>query len=369
MSVSTLEKLNAIKETFEKQKLIRKVVKLSSIKIISTNLLEYKNHEFFMSDLALADLFKIMDLNKKLIGSINTSMSPDSKMKLIGILQRAISQANDKNIVIAADVNGNIQRIFSSKNNKGGASLSMDSFFEMTHEVLNIHPAFGIDHWGVNQSGVHITLKDNEKTMNVGNFKDEAFRFGLSLSNNYSHGTTIEHYTKRLVCSNGMVTNDESIRYNLQPNFSDRQWMKFYEHIDTLKKNDFASPYFSQKVTEAINTPASIAEMETGCKLLRSHSDIGKDIDLFFPESLQCEKDYRRMGVEISTLDKKQLSTHQSPCTVWDVINKVTDFASHSYNYEISSMQRTNLMISSGKLLSKKYDMKSLANVNPYSLN
>ena len=78
------------------------------------------------------------------------------------------------------------------------------------------------------------------------------------------------------------------------------------------------------------------------------------------------EADYYRVGCDLAGMTKKQLQTAPTQIPLWSVINDVTDFASHDYGYDITSMQRTHLMMKAGQMLAKTPDLQNIVTKHPY---
>ena len=63
-----------------------------------------------------------------------------------------------------------------------------------------------------------------------------------------------------------------------------------------------------------------------------------------------------------NTAQEKNAITNIS---VWDVINGVTDFASHDYGFGVSADSKLNLQVKAGSMLSaKSYDTQNLVHIS-----
>ena len=53
---------------------------------------------------------------------------------------------------------------------------------------------------------------------------------------------------------------------------------------------------------------------------------------------------------------------------MWDIINGVTDFASHDYGFEIKNPEttRNEMMVQAGGMLTKNYDTQNLLVAQPF---
>ena len=65
-------------------------------------------------------------------------------------------------------------------------------------------------------------------------------------------------------------------------------------------------------------------------------------------------------------LNHDQQKNAKTALSVWDVINGVTDFASHNYGYEMKDNSAANLQMQAGSMLCKdSYDTSNLVLVQP----
>jgi hypothetical protein len=71
------------------------------------------------------------------------------------------------------------------------------------------------------------------------------------------------------------------------------------------------------------------------------------------------ESAYNRIGIETHLLRSGQLKNAKSNMTVWELINGMTHFATHSNGFEISEYDRRGLQIQAGKLLTDEHDMSN----------
>ena len=74
------------------------------------------------------------------------------------------------------------------------------------------------------------------------------------------------------------------------------------------------------------------------------------------------------MGIQPTELTPAQKRNARTNVSVWDIVNGITDFASHDYGYEIKDPENTRneLMVQAGGILTKQYDTQNLLVAQPY---
>lgn len=169
----------------------------------------------------------------------------------------------------------------------------------------------------------------------------------------------------RLICTNGMITRQFSESLKLKET-SHKAIESFHFNVEHLEKNNFQPVKFIQKLKSAAQVPASINEIEKAMALLNLHFNITKDELCRFIPYQQIWKDYRDLGVEATKLSSVKKRNARSGMTAWELINCITDFASHDYGYTLKPGGAQKLQIAAGDMLCKEYDISNLVDVNPY---
>jgi hypothetical protein len=71
-------------------------------------------------------------------------------------------------------------------------------------------------------------------------------------------------------------------------------------------------------------------------------------------------------GADGAKLTDAQKRSVRTGLKVWDVINGVTDFASHNYGYEKTANADRHLQLRAGDLLSRDFDTKNIILNQPF---
>ena len=94
------------------------------------------------------------------------------------------------------------------------------------------------------------------------------------------------------------------------------------------------------------------------------NSNISLDeADRFVPYK-QTYKDYRNVGVDLEKISAGKKKNARSGIAMWDVINGITDFASHNYGFKVKNA--VNIQIASGDMLCKTFDITNTVDACPY---
>ena len=126
---------------------------------------------------------------------------------------------------------------------------------------------------------------------------------------------------------------------------------KFFEQMQTLRKNNFAPTAFADKVRAAASTPASLKEMRTAYNLISNH--VEDNAERWIPLNENMSK-YKAAGFEDLTAD--QMTAAKTNQSVWSVINGLTHFATHAPELVTSNLQeydQTRMMVQAGNIFGK----------------
>ena len=369
--MQTATTISEIKKTAEKRQLLRKEALLSEIELLDESTIVYGDDlTLKMSKKAFTDLLKVLGIKSEMVDNFKKTYGEDGSRKFIQSVKNTLStqsKGSSKIFLATSKESKMIERIYSG-NAKKGIGLSTQSFFELIDEVMNTNPNFEVHTYGINHSNVTLNLIDTKSRMPIEGMRDELFNTGLSLTNSYDVGTTFNSFTNRLVCTNGMMSRLDGETVQLKQGFSENEWDNFFQCLDSFKKSNYESAAFKHQVKNAASTMASVQEVKDAANMMQSHSSLGrKDAkETFLNGYQQMEADYYRVGCDLAGMTKKQLQTAPTQIPLWSVINDVTDFASHDYGYDITSMQRTHLMMKAGQMLAKTPDLQNIVTKHPY---
>jgi len=132
---------------------------------------------------------------------------------------------------------------------------------------------------------------------------------------------------------------------------------RFWSQLNQLAERGFRPANFENRIRLAMNTRASLFELETAHDWMRSLSDADhKELEAWVPLHNTRAKfhESRIDTISFSTAQKKGAKTGTS---VWDLVNGVTHFATHDNGFKIDDYDRRRLQVEASRMLTKDFDM------------
>ena len=183
----------------------------------------------------------------------------------------------------------------------------------------------------------------------------------MSCTNDAKSGASVDSFINRLICTNGMVGRGFGEQFVYNP----ESMSEFFKHIQTLKSNGFLPGEFKAKVASAIATRASFAEVKSAADMITGTSKLTKEfVDRFVPYN-DIRRKFLAKGADTTGWNQQQSQNAITDVSVWDVINGITDFASHDYGFELNNDNKLRLQVEAGKMLSQKsFDTQNLVKIS-----
>lgn len=207
------------------------------------------------------------------------------------------------------------------------------------------------------QGGVTVNLMPNTPNYNEIAKDEEFLTNGIWFRWNLGE-VEVGNYYMRMICSNGQMERTErKVAHSYQLNDTNIAKML------ALPRNDgFMNDGFDKLRTNALiamRTDASLGEVKLADRLLSRYGveqDIANEIA---PYEQLCGM-YQAAGY-----DTKQIPANlaRSGINMWELINRLTAFASHTPIWEAGDNRRSGLMMESVKLLSRPRDIKEYISI------
>ena len=357
---------DAFKTTALQKQPLRKQIQLSELKFITIDTVDYCGLRLGMSKKAIRDMMSILGLAQSFGGKLNSVFGEEFTNTLLNVMKDSIATQKQKSVTLLVSPDRIIQRIHSN----GSSWISTENFFDIFERTMN-RSEFAINNMQIDNDGgiVISTTAPNSEFQITGkglDSKQEVFQGGLNFNRTYN-GLQVDPFLYRLWCTNGCVTKEfeESIR---MANINENSWNEFYKNLERIESNNFQPKGFADKVKQAANTPASLAEMDNAINLIKNNSNIDDlNVQPFIPYG-ETYNAFKKMGIQPSELTQKQKQNARTNVSVWDIVNGITDFASHDYGFEIKNPEQTrnNMMVTAGGILTKKYDTQNLLLAQPF---
>jgi hypothetical protein len=139
--------------------------------------------------------------------------------------------------------------------------------------------------------------------------------------------------------------------------------------LSQLRKNGFVPTGFKDTVKQAINTPASLLEMERAHRTVEKI--VGNRADNWIPLHDNIAA-YHSIGVDTKELSAEQKKRSMTDQSVWSIVNGMTHVATHAndilLNEPLDEAKSTQMMVDAGNMLAKDFDMANEM-PSPFSKN
>jgi hypothetical protein len=343
----TQTQFDSFKEDAIRKQPIRKRILLSDLKFHTMDCVEYAGVMLGLNRQGLKDIIKIIGFSVSGGSELKKSVGEESAINILNALKN-VTGTIKREVTIAVTPDRVITKV---SPNSSSSLISVETYFDTFEKLANNHN-LEIQSTSFNsESGtVSISALASNHEFQVGNISDEVFRTGLSFSRNME-GIQADPYMHRLVCTNGMVTRQFEESFKLR-NMEPKMWEEFYTHLDRIEKSGFVPKTFSQAVERSMNSRASLAELERGVTLLTGSSNIPEgELEIFFRGLKHTYSKFHSAGIDTTKLTVDQKRNSRTALTHWDVINGITDFASHNYGYEKKANSDRHLQLQAGDLL------------------
>lgn len=347
---------NTLVETKKKEAVnaqsLTKRVSTGDLKLINDTHVEVNGHTVKITKDAYKSLIKSLDLPQSFTSKLDRLFNNKSKIDFINTLSRAIATLGTKSLnVILSPISKTIVGF-----TKASSIITNESFFKLSDRIVD-GQGFKLVDMNVNPTtgGVSMNAMLDQTEHNIKGLTNEAFKAGLTISNNPLTGIQVSPYINRLWCSNGCTTQMAQETYQLN-DLSVAGTSKFFEHINELRKSNFIPAGYGDKVRSAATTKASIAEVDRAFKLIEPF--MGERAQSVIPKDRNYNA-YSKMGVDLKdgSVDKKMCESNQS---VWSLVNAITWTATNSdkvLENNIQDSDRVNLQVAGGNLLDSKYHL------------
>ena len=335
-------------ETLNSQSL-RKTIAVRDINLVNDTTIEYQGKRLEITKDAFKGLMKMIGMSQTFASKFEKLFNPEVKAQFINTMKNAMAtQLNEITIVLSPTTKKVV-----GFTKKATDLISHERFMGLADRLVDQN-GFEIANWGVdaNKGSVTINAFNPKASFGVQGLNDEVFTAGITMKNSPRGGIQVMPYVNRLWCANGCTTAMASESYSLA-NLSGDSMEKFFEHMSQLRKNKFIPTGFQDKVTQAVNTPASMQEMKWAHNQIKRH--VGDKADNWIP-LMENESAYTKANIGIT--DAKAAKSNQS---IWSVVNGMTHVATHAPDLFAMNMQdkdSTELMVQAGNLLGKQWNLQ-----------
>lgn len=338
MSITTLSS-NLVEqkkaETINAQAL-RRQVPFRDINLIDEKTIEYNGARIGITPEAFKSLLKMLGMSKQFAHKFETLFTPEAKSQFINRMKDAMASNAGNMSQVTLTLNPTTKNIISFGKSED-LKVSNQQFIQVTEDIVNKH-SMDITNWNVDPATGIITIDafNPKSEFAVNGLSDEVFTGGVTFKNSPIQGFQVMPYVNRQWCTNGLTTAMAQETYTLHSLGGDNM-EKFFNHLQELRKNNFAPTGFGDRVRAAHNTPASISEMKFAHRLIEPFA--GERTDHWVPlqENMNA---YHKAG--FNNMNSNQMKNAKTNTSVWDLVNGVTHFATHGAKLMDTNMQDYN---------------------------
>lgn len=370
------DEFNNIREELSGRDPLIKRVKLADIKFeersIETNTVIIKGHQVPVTRSFFTRLAQVVGLNVALIKQMQKNADQLIQQKLLeAVKSYAETRDGGKDFLLIGDLDQ--RKITNIVVADKYSRLTNDTLFQTTEMLMNEVPDLSIESIDQTEDGnFSINLVH---TMDAGFEKlgpDEVFRFGLSLVNT-NNRSEIKDFMYRLACSNGMISRtpiDDGPKLKGPGSgiglAGPDAFRDIINQAHVWARNGFLPVSFEDKLSVAVDTQASLAELSNIFRIVESQI-VEEDPDRkfkmimaakeqLFPNLAETERRLISKGFDPKALledEKRFIKTGRS---VWDLVNDLTWLGSHKSIFDFSNPK--SFKVAGGNLFTKKWDLQ-----------
>ncbi len=355
----------AFKEKVKNDGVIRKIFPIAGITLVSDKFVIISGIEFEMTEIAFKSLIRLLGLSSGFLDKINSRLGDKVGAQLLSMMKTALSTVDGKEKVC---VLASRQGIIVDFTKDAEIILSNNAYFSLLEDTMNNNPSMIIKNMAITENGnIEIAVLNNNWEFDIPGLNDEHFKSGLVFINTPSQ-TIINPFNERLVCTNGMVSSHSGSSLILK-NGSVSDVNGFFDAVRNLKGVVNFEVEFKQRVTKMINTTASYGEVLDVRECVENHilnmkdPDVRDTVESFIP-TVYIKQAFLAEGIDLNNVDKKSYKKINTDMCVWDLVNKLTDLASHTGRYGLALSDGDSSIFSlqrkAGELSFKpQYDLES----------
>ena len=335
---------------------IRKEVSLKNLEVINDKTISVEGMQIPMSSQAFKDTIKAVGLPVTFDKSFTNSFGEKARQQLINRLKSSMAAKGQSTVslVVSPETKSIIGVHKSPKD-----LISNDSFLKTASQVIDQH-GLEVNNFTVSDEGnIFISTSSPKNQWGLQGLKDEDFFGGVSFINNPKDGFQVSPFLYRLVCANGMIGKSFEDTMKLT-SFDSRAMAGFFNELNAMAKSGFKPTKFEEQVRSAINTNASLYEMEEVYNIMRATSGAEyKELEAWVPLQKTRAK-FHLHGIDTITMSKEQKKNAKTGTPIWDVINGLTHFSTHDNGFRIDDTDRRRMQVQAGAMLTKEFDMANL---------
>jgi len=319
-----------------------------------------------LSSGAFKSLLKTLNITDTFMGKFTDIFGMNSRNQLVKIIRSKLS--TEKNMKVSVFISP-VTRTVVAITDAEKPFISPDFYFNMVENVIGENN-LDINNMSISSEGnVQISTVKNTWNLDVPKLKDESFHTGVIMTAGPTEDIAIDPYVLRLICDNGMIG---PRRLEMGPRLKSNSLTDISTFMAEVKQlsetNKKFQGVFTEQVQKMDKISASFDEMFKFRDLVLSKTTDKVDsrveavLDRFFPID-DVKKSYKDKGFNLDTLTHRHWKNTKTDMTTWDLLNSLTDVASHDYGLGISDNSKNELRKNAGVFMFKNnFDCEYLVN-------
>lgn len=336
---------------------VRREFNLKEVEVLDDKNLSVDGRKVGMSPEAFRGICKVVGLPVGFDKTFSKAFGDKARQQLVNRLKVA-AQAKG-NTTVSLVLNPDTKGIIAVQKNPEDM-ISNQTFMDTTKRIIDKY-GLEVNDFSVGSYGqVAINASSPNNVWGLEGLKDENFYGGISFTNSPEGGFKVSPYLHRLVCANGMMGTafDESMKLS---GIDATSMEEFWTRLNRLADNGFRPGKFDEKVRLAINTSASLSEMEEANGFMKAYTDADtKELEAWIPlQSTRAR--FHAAGIDTVAFSSAQKRGAKTGTSIWDVINGVTHFATHDNGFKFyDDFDRRKLQTFASRMLTKQFDMANI---------
>ena len=259
---------------------IRKEISIKDVEILNDTTMKLEDHQIKMNKEAFKGICKIVGLPVGFDKTFTSSFGDKARQQLINRLKVAVQAKGATTLSLV--VNPDKKEIIGVQKDPRDL-ISNQTFIDTSSKIIDKY-GLEVSDFSVSSDGaVVINTASPNNVWGIDGLKDEEFYGGISFTNSPNGGFMVSPFLHRLICANGLVgkTFEESLSLGQMDEFS---MEKFGNQLNQLADRGFRPANFENRMRLAMNTRASLFELENAHDLMKSLSDAdNKELEAWAP--------------------------------------------------------------------------------------
>jgi hypothetical protein len=345
---------------------IRKVVNLSDVNInlddshSNFGKITLDGFDLKLTRGAFQNLIKTLGLSNTFINKFTDIFGAKAKGQLVDIIKSRL--AVNKNLKVAIYVHPQTLRIVAISDTDK-PYVSPNVYYDMVEGVISDHKLDVSDM--IIDGGGNLSISTLKNSggwgFDIPDLKDESFHCGVIVTAGPTSDIAIDPHIMRLVCTNGMVG---PRRLEMGPRLESNSISDIQKFmLETKRLSDSNKQFktvFVDQVRKMNKIMASYDELFKIRESVKKHvSDITDTrtetvLDRFFPLQDVRKKYFDEKNIALANLTHRHWKNAKTHMTTWELLNSLTDVASHDYGMGISNIKKDQLKKEAGMFMFKK---------------